>query len=488
MFVPSLILYGLMAVAGAVGLVLLVVGLWPRRRGDATFCAACEYNLTGITSEKCPECGAELNKPDATVQGERVRRPVHAKFGAGLLAAVGLMLLLEFNGSVRTNLLPDVWLVADCGSTNVAVAQRAWDEVERRLNAGTLSAWGSRRLVNVALDIQTRELAGLDWNAPPNPLVSVEAGILEHLSRCYVAGELSPKQVERFLSQAFQIHLDVPPSARAGAPFRISVACAYRGGPLAYRIQTESFHIGEQDFSQIFDRGYEAGGTSMGWSHGCELQLDEPGDYAFRCSFRVSVYPALLNRSNSLAMNIDVLKLDRRHGPPSDTYTVTLEDHIHVFDEDTQTRAIVVDAPQARDQLENGLRDRFDKDDCVFRFRESSAACLDAEPHATRWSTSGIMVAWVPTELEKRCAARILLEIESNSFDIGYAFARKGTNVISFSFFPFCYDGPTPDKVQLRFVADPKIVNLQDDPDPEIWGGEIVFSDVSVEWNRQGEW
>ena len=51
------------------GLWLLKTGLWPRRRGDTPYCRKCGYNLTALTSERCPECGSIVARA-GTVRGE----------------------------------------------------------------------------------------------------------------------------------------------------------------------------------------------------------------------------------------------------------------------------------------------------------------------------------------------------------------------------------------------------------------------------------
>jgi hypothetical protein len=48
-------------------LVIPTLLLWrrDRRRPHPGFCRRCDYDLTGNTSGRCPECGLEIAKPDA---------------------------------------------------------------------------------------------------------------------------------------------------------------------------------------------------------------------------------------------------------------------------------------------------------------------------------------------------------------------------------------------------------------------------------------
>src|SRR5687768_7188833 len=61
---------GLLAVAAVV---MLRLGRWPARRGDAPHCRGCGYLLQGNVSGRCPECGRELTAANV-VKGTRHRR------------------------------------------------------------------------------------------------------------------------------------------------------------------------------------------------------------------------------------------------------------------------------------------------------------------------------------------------------------------------------------------------------------------------------
>ncbi len=62
------------------GLTLVWFGVRPRRRGTTPHCRRCNYNLTGLDSDRCPECGTPLT-PKTVVIGEGRRRPVRIVAG-----------------------------------------------------------------------------------------------------------------------------------------------------------------------------------------------------------------------------------------------------------------------------------------------------------------------------------------------------------------------------------------------------------------------
>ena len=57
LFLRLLIVLPPLIVLSILAIWLLKTGIWPRRRGVTPHCAGCGYNLTGLTGERCPECG-----------------------------------------------------------------------------------------------------------------------------------------------------------------------------------------------------------------------------------------------------------------------------------------------------------------------------------------------------------------------------------------------------------------------------------------------
>jgi len=129
-------LIGLVALIA--GLIILKIGLWPRRRGDTPHCRKCGYNLTALTSERCPECGTEVS-PKTTVQGERRRSTGKTILGTALLVIALTWLASPLAGINTWRFYPTFAVIPYLQSSNYTTAQAAWDEIERRMAAGKLS-------------------------------------------------------------------------------------------------------------------------------------------------------------------------------------------------------------------------------------------------------------------------------------------------------------------------------------------------------------
>ena len=156
-----------------VGIVLLHAGLFcvkrgwfPRRVGNTPHCGKCDYPLTGIESDRCPECGQFLS-PRTTVRGERPRRR-----GVGLtgvvVALIGVAgLVAAFTPTVRDTDWYRYkrlgWVLTDLESTNVPLQDRAWTELTRRRGAKLLADSDLQRLDQTGVRVVSRASA----NGPP---------------------------------------------------------------------------------------------------------------------------------------------------------------------------------------------------------------------------------------------------------------------------------------------------------------------------------
>jgi hypothetical protein len=132
---PEMLLYGGTGVVLA-SLVLLVTGMWPRRRGEEPHCRKCDYNLTGLPSDRCPECGGMVTAK-SPVHGERRRRPGLMVAGLALLLAAPLPFYHAAKQVDWYPYYPASWVIQDLRTNNYT---KAFKELAWRIKAGRASS------------------------------------------------------------------------------------------------------------------------------------------------------------------------------------------------------------------------------------------------------------------------------------------------------------------------------------------------------------
>jgi hypothetical protein len=185
------------------GLLLLISGLRTRRRGQTPHCRNCEYNLTGLTSERCPECGAEVT-PFTIVHGERHRRPLRAGVGMVLMMMAGTLIFGAVGSFDWYSFSPTAWVIYQAKSTDPATTSRAWNELNRRIKAGQLSAGQHAKLIDLALKEQ---------GSTSKPM---RGNLIDYLGDCYFKGRLSQAQQTLFFDQMTKLTLTVRPTVILG--------------------------------------------------------------------------------------------------------------------------------------------------------------------------------------------------------------------------------------------------------------------------------
>ena len=188
------------------GLLLLIVGLWGKRVGTEPRCRKCRYNLTGLTANRCPECGTEIDA-EAVRYGLRRRRWPALVFGSGLLllsaAGVGALLYGRAQKIDWYQHYPVRLLLAYAGADD----QAALDELLTRLEKDQIAAGSIPRLAELALEMHERY--------PPPPHVRTWHQLSEAL---YHFDFYTEAQLERFYRNLTTAHLHVRPRLRAGDP------------------------------------------------------------------------------------------------------------------------------------------------------------------------------------------------------------------------------------------------------------------------------
>ena len=178
---------GLCIALALVAAVFLVRGFWCRRVGTTPFCRHCDYNLTGISGDRCPECGTVLAESRMTFV-RHIRRPGYIATGILILIPAFVLLSALLQKISLVPLLPFGVLTRDFQSSDHQTAILAWDELDRRLSAGKLSAEQQSRLVDACLAVQARPLEGRSG-------CDLKENSIDYLGNAYLTGGIDRKSV-----------------------------------------------------------------------------------------------------------------------------------------------------------------------------------------------------------------------------------------------------------------------------------------------------
>ena len=227
-----------------VGLVLLKKGLRPPRLGSMPHCRKCDYNLTGLTSDRCPECGQELAER-AIVQGQRQRRPGMVLAGVVCLLPACLVIVQILREVDWYELRPATLIMGDLQSANPRTARRAWKEMERR----------------------------------------------------YLEGKLSETHADEFLGQMFEFELQVRPRVVLGDRVPVRLKSTPLGGEslwIRLRGKSDVLVDGVPSGSKMsFSSSFRGGGVL---ADRADLEVDVPGKHSVVVTVPVRIYAGKFNR------------------------------------------------------------------------------------------------------------------------------------------------------------------------------------------------
>jgi hypothetical protein len=200
------------------GVVLLVFGLRGRKIDDFPYCRKCRYNLTGLTSDRCPECGTVLTTSNVTIG---LRRRSRRLLLVGLLIMIGCGIPLGVWGwkALRTvdwySKKPARWVIADAADANTGIAAKAYQELLGRLQAERLSSGQKRRLAGVALT---------ECQRVPQRTIQLEYLVLDLVNELHRRGGLTPAEISQFYESRFPISLEARPvsSLQQGIPIKLA--------------------------------------------------------------------------------------------------------------------------------------------------------------------------------------------------------------------------------------------------------------------------
>jgi len=308
------------------GVYLLKRGFRAARTGDEPRCRGCGYQLQGITSDRCPECGRELS-PANIVTGHRTRKPLLGAFGIvviGLALVVSFVIAADLNSRIDWyKYRPFNWLIADLsppGTPRAALAwgelhrrvklhrltstqqatlagqcvamltlwpslfDPAWDELSREDEAGILPAVQRQALVDRILVLQQKPNASAGGSLP-----------LEWVTQQLLADRLTRAQRETFLSQLLSFDLVARPQiAKDG---EVDYAMHYQGhGPWQGLSSITSLGATEIDGVVVYKNGgsMSSGSFTGSGSIGSMLPTKPlnlaPGRHVLRVTNRVRIF------------------------------------------------------------------------------------------------------------------------------------------------------------------------------------------------------
>ncbi len=182
----------------AAGVFIVAVGLRHRRRGTEPRCRKCEYELTGLSAARCPECGSDISTPIGVVKGHRVRRRRLLILGIALLVLGGGMpataVALLAQGFNIYSRLPTFILLAEAAGRLGITSQYGIDELHRRLRLGQLSSPEIQQMTAIALAEQKR----------PVLRGRVSLKLLDTLATLRLSGNLSDTEWNQVLVAALR--------------------------------------------------------------------------------------------------------------------------------------------------------------------------------------------------------------------------------------------------------------------------------------------
>jgi hypothetical protein len=206
--------------------VLIVLGLRHFRRGirtrqdpDSPFCTGCGYNLTGLPSPRCPECGRLLTSASITY-GQRVfdrrrlLRSIVPSATAVMLVVAGRLPPVRDFSAYR--FASDAALVAEVTESRWPHSAATW-ELRRRIN--NLGDVHLRALVDTAVDGYLKGERDASFDVL-QPFVQVAA----------MRGLIDTERLERSFDQLATFELQARARVREGDPIPFALRVSGRPG------------------------------------------------------------------------------------------------------------------------------------------------------------------------------------------------------------------------------------------------------------------
>lgn len=323
------------------GLVLLVRGLWGKHVGDEPRCRRCKYNLTGLPSNRCPECGADLDAPRATVIGLRQRRKaalIVGLFMVGLAAGGwGARLYARAKQIDPYPYYPTGWLV----STAAGGDSKALTELNARYTAGKLSDGQIAKFVTKGMEIQAAE----SKHALTRPWMTL-------LYQMILDDRASREQEDAFYRQLARCTISVRSPVRVGDHFVLETTWDFRiPADFPSNIVEMKVTAGDHIIGGRPDRGYLGPTIAESKESGSRILFDNatqdmsPGRYEVVYSDKMKISAPSQTGSQR--------GVDRRGQEPLVVIPLRTTTWIEILPAGSDELVTMVDRPDLRAQLSN---------------------------------------------------------------------------------------------------------------------------------------
>ncbi len=267
------------------GAALLTRGLIGRRIGQEPRCRKCNYNLTGVESKECPECGVDLSE-SAQCVGQRHRKLSRLASGVPLLM-------------LGAGLISDSWLHWSHGITwyrCLPTSLLARPALFGNANAKAVltERCSTNRLSRADAQLIAQSVITLAEDSDIRRLDQQSLDLFELLrSRRLVP----PDQTDRVYRQLVRPSLAVRPLVRQGDTVPIVVTCSLRtpsGTFLRYEVIAERLKIDGREVAPFSQKIIESTWIrASGWSEGSlEVPLNwlSVGSHAIELDLKVMVF------------------------------------------------------------------------------------------------------------------------------------------------------------------------------------------------------
>lgn len=280
-------LFGLALIATLLvtGLLLIRIGFRSRRRGSTPRCRTCEYDLTGLVSDRCPECGTVITT-ESEVYGERYRRPVLGLIGLLLIVLATLPLLKPVQQINWYQYVPTGVVLNHLETTTGPALQKTWTEIQRRDKAGQLSKRHLHRLIEICL----KEQASSSPRKMQQTFINYLGQLYLDSTRSQQQNALSQEQADRFFSQMVTLEFETRPRVVRGdsVPYRIK---HWGHGPVrSFYSKQEMLAIAVDDSEVQRNGGATGGGVSGHGAMSSVFEYDVPGTHTVRVDLRLRIY------------------------------------------------------------------------------------------------------------------------------------------------------------------------------------------------------